>query len=102
MQKKWDTFILTKLSEVVEDKEELRTIRDITPGVGTRKYRCMLVKALISKKPDKYPDQLQVRLGRGQLTPHVWSIKITEEIDLAKGIPTKPYHMSGGIALEED
>lgn len=102
MQKIWDTFIVTKLSEVVEDKEELRTIRDVTPGVGKYKYKCKLAKVLISKNPDKYPDKLQVRLGRGQLTSHVWSIKINEEIDLAKGIPTKPYHMSGGLFLEED
>jgi len=97
MRKEWDTYILTVLSEVEEDVETLRIIRDLTPGI--HKYNGKFVKCLISRDPDKYPDELRVRLGRGQLTKSVWSIKITEEV---KGIPTKPYHMSGGIALKED
>jgi hypothetical protein len=99
MRREWDTFILTKLDEVVEHKEELRTIRDVSPQAGTHKYKCKLVRGLISKDPDKYPDLLRIRLGRGQLSRHIWSIKVTEEVE---GIPTKPYHMSGGIAIEED
>ncbi len=102
MRKEWDTYILTKLNEVIEDKEELRTIRDVSPQAGTHKYKCKLVKCLISKDPDKYTDKLHIRLGRGQPTRHIWSLKITEEIDIEKGIPTKPYHMSGGMALEEE
>jgi phenylphosphate carboxylase gamma subunit len=97
VRKEWDTYILTKLAEVEEDVETLRVIRDLTPG--THKYKGKFVKCLISKDPEKYPDKLYVRLGRGQLTKNVWSIKITEEVE---GIPTKPYHMSGGISLKED
>jgi phenylphosphate carboxylase gamma subunit len=29
---------------------------------------------------DKFPDQLQVRMGRGQLSPAKFSIKVIEEI----------------------
>lgn len=97
MRKEWDTYILTKLSEVEEDVETLKVIRDLTPG--THKYKGKFVKCLISKDPDKYPDKLYVRLGRGQLTKHIWSLKVTEEVE---GIPTKPYHMSGGISLDDD
>jgi hypothetical protein len=102
MRKEYDTFILTKLSEVAEHKEELRTIRDVGPDAGIHKYKSKLAKVLISKDPNEYSDLLQVRLGRGQPTRHVWSVKVLEEVDISKGIPTKPYHMSGGIALEED
>ena len=99
MRKEWDTFILTKLDEVVEDQEEMRTIRDVGPQAGTHKYKCKLVMGLISKDPDKYPDLLRIRLGRGQISRHIWSIKVTEDVE---GIPTKPYLMSGGTAVEED
>ncbi|HAP31681.1 MAG TPA: hypothetical protein DCQ14_01305 [Firmicutes bacterium] len=97
VRQEWDTYILTKLVDVEENVETLRVIRDLTPGI--RKYRGRFVKCLISRDPDKYPDSLRIRLGRGQLTNHIWSIKITENVE---GIPTKPYHMSGGISLKED
>ncbi|MBS4024570.1 MAG: phenylphosphate carboxylase subunit gamma [Clostridia bacterium] len=97
MRKEWDTYILTKLAEVEEDVETLRVIRDLTPG--THKYNGKFVKCLVSRDPEKYPDKLFVRLGRGQLTKNIWSVKITEYVE---GIPTKPYHMSGGISLKED
>lgn len=97
MRQVWDTYILTKLSDVVEDVETLRVVRDLTPGI--HKYKGKFVKCLISKDPNKYPDQLHIRLGRGQPTNHIWSLKVTEFV---QGIPTKPYHMSGGISLKED
>ena len=97
MRKEWDTYILTTLAEVEQDVETLRVVRDLTPG--THKYKGKFVKCLISRDSEKYPDKLYVRLGRGQLTKNAWSIKITEYVE---GIPTKPYHMSGGISLKED
>lgn len=97
MRKEWDTYVLTKLTEVQEDVETLRVIRDVNPGI--RKYRAQFVKCLISRDPEKYPDGLRIRLGRGQLTAKPWSLKITEEV---QGIPTAPYHMSGGIAMQDE
>jgi phenylphosphate carboxylase gamma subunit len=77
--KEYDTFILTDLDKVREDVEQEMLIRDLTPG--RQKYRCEFVKALISRNPEKYPDRLWLRLGRGQLVEQPWSIKNVERVN---------------------
>lgn len=45
-----------------------------------QKYTYKRVKAQVSSALDKFADQLQVRLGRGQLSKARFSIKVIEEI----------------------
>lgn len=75
----YDTFILTDLEEAALDTEREMTIRDLCPGRG--KYCCRVVRAKISDDPDKYPDRLWPRLGRGQWVGRPWSIEIVEHVD---------------------
>jgi phenylphosphate carboxylase gamma subunit len=77
--KEYDTFILTDLDEVQEDVEQEMLIRDLTPG--RERYRSEFVKALISSNPEKYPDRLWLRLGRGQLVGQPWSIKNVKKVN---------------------
>jgi hypothetical protein len=37
--------------------------------------------AQVSRSESKYPDQLWIRLGRGQLQEKPWSIKILKELN---------------------
>jgi phenylphosphate carboxylase gamma subunit len=85
-RKEYDTFILTDLAMVTEDKEMELIVRELTPKDRRYKYRSFYALALLSKSETKYPDQLWIRLGRGQLQEKPWSIKIIKEIDkLPKG-----------------
>ena len=78
MQQEYDTFFLNELSDIIEDADTELTIRDLTPGIY--KYKEIFVKAAVSKDPDKYPDKLWIRLGKGQLQSQPWSIKIKERL----------------------
>jgi len=77
--REYDTFILTDLEEAVFDVEQDLTIRDLTPGRA--KYCCKCVRAKISNSPDKYPDRLWPRLGRGQWVGKPWSIQVVEFVN---------------------
>jgi phenylphosphate carboxylase gamma subunit len=79
--KEYDTFILTDLASVPEEKEMELIVRDLTPGDRRYKYRSTYVTALVSKSESKYPDRLWIRLGRGQLQEKPWSIKILKELN---------------------
>ena len=74
----YDTFVLSDLNDVVEDEVTQVVIRDLTPADRRYKYRSFYVNAKISKNAERYPDALQVRLGRGQLTDETWSIEVSE------------------------
>ncbi len=80
MRQEYDTYILNELSDVIQDREAQFTLRDLTPGIY--KYKEILVKAMVSKDPDKYADLLWMRLGKGQLQPEPWSINISERLDM--------------------
>ncbi len=80
-RKEYDTFILTDPGSVPEDLETELIVRDLTPKDRRYKYRSFYALALLSKSETKYPDQLWIRLGRGQLQEKPWSIKIIKEID---------------------
>jgi phenylphosphate carboxylase gamma subunit len=75
----YDTFILTDLNEAVLDTEQDMVIRDLTPGRG--KYCCKCVRAKISNDPDKYPDRLWPRLGRGQEVGQPWSVEVIKFVN---------------------
>jgi len=66
------------VAELAEGTDLELTIRTLNPGV--QKYTYKRVRAQVSAAPDKFADQLQVRLGRGQLSQARFSIKVIEEI----------------------
>ncbi|MCX5806300.1 MAG: phenylphosphate carboxylase subunit gamma [Proteobacteria bacterium] len=70
----WDTYINIDFKDMPEEQERVAIIRDLTPG--KYKYRSTFAEVKISKDAAKYPDQLWIRLGRGQLVPTPCSIKI--------------------------
>ena len=80
-RKEYDTFILTDPKLVPEDQEIELIIRDLTPEDRRYKYRSSFVMALVSKSESKYPNQLWIRLGRGQLQEKPWTIKIIKEVN---------------------
>jgi len=80
-RKEYDTFILTDLALVPEDKETEMILRDLTPSDRRYKYRSFFASAMVSRDDSKYPDKLWVRLGRGQLQEKPWSVKIVKEVN---------------------
>ena len=73
----WEVFVMN-VAELVEGQDLELTIRTLNPGV--QKYTYKRVKARVSASLDKFGDQLQVRLGRGQLSTARFSIKVLEEV----------------------
>ena len=73
----WEVFV-TDVAELAEGTDLELTIRTLNPGV--QKYTYKRVRAQVSATPDKFGDQLQVRLGRGQLSQARFSIKVIEEV----------------------
>jgi hypothetical protein len=80
-KKEYDTYVLTDLSLVPEDKEAEMILRDLTPADRRYKYRSFFASVMVSKDESKYPDKLWVRLGRGQLQETPWSVKILKEVN---------------------
>jgi len=80
-RKEYDTYVLTDLSLVPEDKETEMILRDLTPSDRRYKYRSFFASAMVSRDDSKYPDKLWVRLGRGQLQEKPWSVKIVKEVN---------------------
>lgn len=73
----WEVFVMD-VAELAEGTDLELTIRTLNPGL--QKYTYKRVKAQVSVTLDKFADQLQVRLGRGQLSKERFSIKVIEEI----------------------
>lgn len=73
----WEVFVMD-VAELAEGTDLELTIRTLNPGV--QKYTYKRVRAQVSASLDKFGDQLQVRLGRGQLSKARFSIKVIEEI----------------------
>ncbi|MGD0486629.1 MAG: phenylphosphate carboxylase subunit gamma [Syntrophorhabdales bacterium] len=81
----WDTFIEKDFADMEEDVEKVVVIRDLTPG--KRKYRSTYARVKFSKNPEKYPEKLRVRLGRGQLVESPCSMEILEFVNvIPKGL----------------
>jgi hypothetical protein len=80
-KKEYDTYVLTDLALVPEDKEMEMILRDLTPSDRRYKYRSFFASAMVSRDDSKYPDKLWVRLGRGQLQEKPWSVKIVKEVN---------------------
>ncbi|GAB4251407.1 MAG: hypothetical protein Kow00122_09060 [Thermoleophilia bacterium] len=75
----YDTFFLTDADQVPQESELELVLRDLTPG--RRKYRCAYVRARVSRDPDKYPDRLWPRLGRGQWLGEPWSVEVLAAVN---------------------
>lgn len=73
----WEVFVSSE-KELVEDTDLELTIRTLNPGI--HKYTYKRVRAQLSSDLKKHADQLQVRLGRGQLSQSRFSIKVMDEI----------------------
>jgi hypothetical protein len=80
-KKEYDTYVLTDLALVPEDKETEMILRDLTPSDRRYKYRSFFASAMVSRDGKKYPDKLWVRLGRGQLQEKPWSVKVIKEVN---------------------
>jgi phenylphosphate carboxylase gamma subunit len=73
----WEVFV-NELGELVEGRDLELTIRTLDPGI--HKYTYKRAKVRVSKILEELPDQLQVRFGRGQLSPQRYSIEVLEEV----------------------
>jgi len=80
-RKEYDTFILTDLALVTEDRETEMILRELTPADRRYKYRSFFASAMVSRDGEKYPDKLWVRLGKGQLQETSWSVKIVKQVN---------------------
>jgi len=80
-KKEYDTFVLTDLALVPEEQELELIVRELTPKDRRYKYRSFYAMAQVSRSEAKYPDQLWIRLGKGQLQEKPWSIKILKELN---------------------
>jgi phenylphosphate carboxylase gamma subunit len=80
-KKEYDTYVLTDMASVPEDKEMEMILRDLTPSDRRYKYRSFFASVKVSRDVKKYPDKLWVRLGRGQLQEKPWSVKIIKELN---------------------
>lgn len=74
---KYDTFV-NSLEDIPESKELELLVRDLTPGIHKYCYKC--VKAYVSPVAAKFPDELQIRFGRGQAYEKPYSIQVLGEI----------------------
>jgi len=87
MEKEWVIFVPSP-EDLVEGKETLVTIRDLSPG--KKKYNARVVKAILSRNLENLPgaDTLWVRSWIGTLYPRPWAIRIIEEAgDYIPGSP---------------
>lgn len=78
MRNMWEVFVMN-MSELAEGENLELSIRTLNPG--TRKFTYKRVQCQVSATADKFADELQVRMGRGQLSPNKYSIKVMEEIE---------------------
>lgn len=87
MGREWVIFV-TSIDDMIEGREGVFTIRDLTPG--QKKYNAKVVRAKVSGKPGTLAgaDVLWVRSWNGNLYSEPWAIKIIEEAgDYVAGIP---------------
>lgn len=73
----WEVYV-NDVKELAEDTELELTIRTLNPGIHKFTYKRARVQ--LSSDLKKHADQLQVRLGRGQLSDSRFSIKVIAEV----------------------
>lgn len=87
MKREYVTFV-RRLRDLSEGQATL-FIKDLAPG--PRKYDTKLVRAELSRQPDKLPDGdvLRIRSETGYLHSESWTIKILEE--MPPYVPGQPW-----------
>lgn len=78
MKNLWEVFVM-EMSELAEGRDLELSIR--TLNAGRQKYTYKRVRCQVSASPDKFADELQVRMGRGQLSAAKFSIKVIEDVE---------------------
>jgi phenylphosphate carboxylase gamma subunit len=73
----WEVYV-NDVKELVEDTELELTLRTLNPGMHKFTYR--RARCQLSSDVHRHEDQLQVRLGRGQLAEQRFSIKLLAEV----------------------
>ena len=73
----WEVFVMD-VAELAEGQDLELTIRRLNAGL--HKYTYKRVRAQVSSDLKKFTDQLQVRLGRGQMSKSKFSIKVLGEV----------------------
>lgn len=73
----WEVYV-SDVKELSEDSELELTIRTLNPGIHKFTYKRARVQ--LSSDLKKHADQLQVRLGRGQLSASRFSIQVLGEV----------------------
>ncbi|HMM53994.1 MAG TPA: phenylphosphate carboxylase subunit gamma [Candidatus Desulfobacillus sp.] len=73
----WEVFVDSE-KELLGDAELELTIRTLNPGI--HKFTYKRVRCQVSADTKQHADQLQVRLGRGQLSKNRYSIKVLGEV----------------------
>ena len=73
----WEVFV-ADLAELPENSDLELTIHTLKPSIHKFTYKRARVQ--LSSDLKKHPDQLQVRLGRGQLSDSRFSIKVLAEV----------------------
>ena len=73
----WEVFVMD-VAELAEGQDLELTIRTLNAGLHKNTYK--RVKAQVSADLKKFPDQLQVRLGRGQMSKSKFSIKVLGDV----------------------
>ena len=73
----WEVYV-NDVKELTADAEIELTLRTLNAGI--HKYTSKRVRAQLSSDLKKHADQLQVRLGRGQLSNSRFSIKVLGEV----------------------
>ena len=86
MSTEYSTFV-NNPDRLPQGQEINLAIRELTPG--PRKYDQRIVKAILSRSPEKGGDVLRLRSLVGIPFPEPWGIKIVEE--LGESIPRPPY-----------
>ena len=76
---KYDTYI-ESLTDLPEGEEIKLSVRDLTPG--KQRYAYKHVMAIVSADPERYPDKMQVRFGRGQLHGQPYSMQVIKEVNI--------------------
>lgn len=74
----WEVYV-ADVQELVENAPLELTIRTLNPGV--RKFTYKRAKCQISANLERYPDRLQVRLGRGQLSDRRYSVEVLQDVE---------------------
>ena len=73
----WEVFV-NDIKELAEDADLELTIRTLNAGI--HKYTYKRVRCQVSSDLKKHADQLQVRLGRGQLSASRFASKVLDGV----------------------